>query len=79
MQELASLTIWTESILGELFALLCFVVLVYICLLLQLMSTMGERARILELAFSSLLPVLAYLCLVFNLEAFDVFAHLFFA
>ena len=79
MQELTSLTIWTESILGELFALLCFVVLVYICLLLQLMSTMGERARILELAFSSLLPVLAYLCLVLNLEAFDVFAHLFFA
>lgn len=62
----------------ESLALLGLVVLVNINFLFQFVGTVSERTRVFEFTSTSNLPVLADLCLVFNFETFDIFAHFFF-
>ena len=68
MLELAPGTIWAVQLLMEAFAELCLVVLRNISFTVELFSTMGEGAGILEGTEPSELPVLAQFCLILGSE-----------
>jgi hypothetical protein len=72
MLELASYTVWTVEIFMIPFAWFCLIVFRNVGLAIELLGSMSEGARIIELALASELPVFAHFSLVLSSEALNV-------